>query len=250
MTAASKSMSNIKRYMERQAAKEALSAPCQAKNRTNNNGNGNGSSNNTGNSNRRSRGRNRGCGNNRNSNNSGGCGGNRNTNQGCGGNQTRTQASDACPLAGHAGHTWGNCKMNVYNLNRRQAPARDAHNVERRAANPQAASQQPRAAPGSNLSPHLSVRPTRGTTFQPPVDTNYESYFHECHPIYIDKPDSFFSGQEFKPETYNPVVEKIQLLTVLQYATFQEEKEGLNHEDSVTGLACLSRLFKHVSTLT
>ena len=36
----------------------------------------------------------------------------------------------------------------------------------------------------------------------------------------------------------------------VQYATFQEEKEGLNHEDSVTSLACLSRLFKHVSTLT
>ena len=36
----------------------------------------------------------------------------------------------------------------------------------------------------------------------------------------------------------------------VQYATFQEEKEGLNLEDSVTSLACLSRLFKHVSTLT
>jgi hypothetical protein len=36
----------------------------------------------------------------------------------------------------------------------------------------------------------------------------------------------------------------------VQYATFQEKKEGLNHEDSVTSLACLSRLFKHVSTLT
>ncbi len=59
MTAASESMNEIKRYMERQAAKEALSAPRQVKNRANNNGNGNGSSNNTGNSNRRRRGRHR-----------------------------------------------------------------------------------------------------------------------------------------------------------------------------------------------
>jgi hypothetical protein len=124
MTAASESISDIKRYMERQAAKEALSAPRQAKNRNNNNnnGNGNGSSNNTGNSNRCSRGRNCGRGNNRNSNNSGGRGGNRNQNQGRGGNQARTQASNPCPLAGHASHTWGNCNMNVYNPNYRQAP--------------------------------------------------------------------------------------------------------------------------------
>jgi hypothetical protein len=82
--------------------------------------------------------------------------------------------------------------------------------VERQAANPQAALPQPRAAPGLNSSRHLSVCPNRGTTFQPPVNAGYESYFHECHPIYIDKPDSFFSGQEFEPETYNPVIEKVQ----------------------------------------
>jgi hypothetical protein len=46
MTAASETMSDIKRYMERQAAKEVLNAPRQGKNRPNNNGNGNGSSNN------------------------------------------------------------------------------------------------------------------------------------------------------------------------------------------------------------
>jgi hypothetical protein len=46
MTAASKTMNNIKRYMEQQAAKEALNTPRQGKNRGNgnniSNGNGNG----------------------------------------------------------------------------------------------------------------------------------------------------------------------------------------------------------------
>jgi hypothetical protein len=86
--------------------------------------------------------------------------------------------------------------------------------VERQAANPQAAPPQSRAAPGSNSSCHSSVRPTCGTTFQPPVNAGYESYFNECHPVYIDKPDSFFSGQEFEPETYDPVVKKIRLPTM------------------------------------
>jgi hypothetical protein len=36
----------------------------------------------------------------------------------------------------------------------------------------------------------------------------------------------------------------------VQYATFQEKKESLNREDSVTSLACLSRLFKHVTLIT
>jgi hypothetical protein len=36
----------------------------------------------------------------------------------------------------------------------------------------------------------------------------------------------------------------------VQYATFQKEKKGLNHEDSVNSLACLSRLLKHVTLVT
>ncbi len=47
-----------------------------------------------------------------------------------------------------------------------------------------------------------------------------------------------------------PVSAHVRRDSEVQYATFQEKKEGLNHEDSVTSLACLSRLFKHVSTLT
>jgi hypothetical protein len=36
----------------------------------------------------------------------------------------------------------------------------------------------------------------------------------------------------------------------VQYVTFQKEKKGLNHEDSVNSLACLSRLLKHVTLVT
>jgi hypothetical protein len=37
---------------------------------------------------------------------------------------------------------------------------------------------------------------------------NYESYLSKCHPVYIDRPDSFFSGQELEPEMYKPVIAK------------------------------------------
>jgi hypothetical protein len=50
--------------------------------------------------------------------------------------------------------------------------------------------------------------PTRGTAFQEPADAGYESYYAEWHPVYQDRPASFFSGQEFEPEMYKPVFKK------------------------------------------
>ncbi len=96
--------------------------------------------------------------------------------------------------------------MIAYNSNRHQSQPCNAHNVERRAPdNPQAAPpQQQTAAVGSNTS-SCSGRPSCGTTFQEPVDTGYDSYL--CHPVYIDRPESFFSGQELESEMYKPVVE-------------------------------------------
>jgi hypothetical protein len=43
---------------------------------------------------------------------------------------------------------------------------------------------------------------------------------------------------------------KLEESTHVQYATFQKKKESLNHEDSVTSLACLSRLFKRFTLIT
>ena len=90
LTALSQDMNEIKCYMERQAAKEALTPQQTAKGRGNGNGNTNG---NSSNSNPRSRGCNQGHGNGNNGNTSG-RGGNRNSNPPRGGNQPRTQASD------------------------------------------------------------------------------------------------------------------------------------------------------------
>jgi hypothetical protein len=160
--ALSQDMNKIKRYMERQAAKEASATPCQAKGRVNKNGNGG-----SNNSSRRNRDRNRGRGNNKNSNN--------NQNQGNTGGRGGNQSMN--PLAGHAGQTWGNCSMNFYNTNCRQLQTRNTHNVERRAANLQA-TPPTTAASGSNLSCNLNC-PTRGTAFQEPADAGYESYYAE-----------------------------------------------------------------------
>jgi hypothetical protein len=108
MTAASEIMSDIKRYMDQQAAKEALSATRQVpKNRGNGYGHGNGNNTGSGNSSRRNCGRtNCGCGtSNRNQGYTGGRGGSRGGRGG--GNQARTQAQDPCPLQGHSNHTLG-----------------------------------------------------------------------------------------------------------------------------------------------
>jgi hypothetical protein len=131
-----------------------------------------------------------------------------NSNHG-GNQQARMQAGNPCPpLAGHANNTWGNCNMNAYSSNCRQVQPCDAHNVEQQVANPQAVPPQPRAAGGSNLSCNSLNHPACGTTFQEPADAGYKSYFSEFHPVYHDRPESFFSGQEFEPEMHEPLVEK------------------------------------------
>jgi hypothetical protein len=97
--------------------------------------------------------------------------------------------------------------MNAYNSNRRQSQPRDAHNVERRAPdNPQAVPPQSRTAAGGSNASNCSSRPTRGTTFQEPADAAYGSYL--CHPVYVDRSESFFSGQELEPTMDQPVVAK------------------------------------------
>ena len=99
--------------------------------------------------------------------------------------------------------------MNAYNTNHHQLQTRDSHNVER-SANLQAAPPQPRAASGSNSSRNSSTRPARGTTFhQEPANAGYESYYSSCHPVYVDRPESFSSGQELEPDMYEPVVEQV-----------------------------------------
>jgi hypothetical protein len=101
--------------------------------------------------------------------------------------------------------------MNAYNTNWRQPQPCDAHNVERYPnGNPQAAPPQQRAATGGSntSSSHLNC-PTCGTTFQEPANAGYKSYLSKCHPVNIDRPDSFFSGQELEPKMYKPVIKTI-----------------------------------------
>jgi hypothetical protein len=86
------------------------------------------------------------------------------------------------------------------------------HNAKHHQANPQAVPPQPRAAAGgSNSSCIYSNCPACGTTFQEPADAGYESYLLE---VYYDRPDSFSSGPELKPEMYKPVIKKQQLMYV------------------------------------
>ena len=94
-------------------------------NGSNNRNNGNRNGNNNGNGNRNNNnGRNNSNNNNRRGNNNRNNNGNRNGNNrnNSNGNQQRTQDSDPCPLAGHAGHTWGNCFQNASNPNRNNLP--------------------------------------------------------------------------------------------------------------------------------
>ncbi len=62
------------------------------------------------------------------------------------------------------------------------------------------------------------MRPCRSSAasyaYKRQADAGYKSYLSECHIVYRDKPDSFFSGQELEPEMYEPFVKIQQLASV------------------------------------
>jgi hypothetical protein len=110
----------------------------------------------------------------------------------------------------------------------------DAHSVEFHQANPQAAPPQPRSAAGGSNSSHTSLnRPVCETTFQEPANAGYESYFSECHPVYVDKPESFFSGQELKPELYKLVIKKSSAIQLNLPPSVDFENPVVNHQPKI-----------------
>lgn len=102
-------------YMQERSQEDPYE-PNSNENSNRQNGNGNGNSNNNGNRNSNNSNSRQGNGNNRNNNGNRNNGNNRgsNNNNNNSNNSSRIQPNDPCPLPGHGGHTWYNCRANRF----------------------------------------------------------------------------------------------------------------------------------------